>query len=90
MVVGLATALGVALIVSAFAIGRDCRADISAPGMEKCEWGEKTLGLGIAGGGVSILGILSFVALSPSRADVLDVVNNWNARYPADPIGLTP
>lgn len=48
-----------------------------------CDSGSRMVPLGI---GLVVLGILGSYIMSPTRAQVVDVVNTWNGRHPTQPI----
>lgn len=80
--------VAVGVVLTAVGIGSRSMEDCEGPGGSFCvpkpNFGMIYGGLGVAAGS----GLLAY-ALMPKSGDLLDVINEWNTRHPADPFELT-
>ncbi len=80
--------VAVGVVLTAVGISSRSREDCTGPSgsfcVEKPDFGMMYGGLGVA----AVSGLISY-ALMPKSGDLLDVINEWNTRHPANPFELT-
>lgn len=86
--VSIAAGLGVGVLGFTAMSTQECTEPLF-PGSQRLCHDRPAFGMVGAGAGIALTGSLLALALAPKANDLLDLVNEWNTRHPANPFELT-